>query len=325
MNDYQAVKVSDVKGRFDSLPKNGTYEKFTNFPYYDANIGVDHIQGYTQYQGSNGKEYIFTHSEERLVNTGNGRVIFMNSPTTHPQPPVIAAPKSGYYHVGGIQAVGKYLFVPFTNNKDKLIAVYDLETPKRTLVASYGGFPGSSALGITDFIYKGEPHYLLIVNNGVDYHIYTAPIPKDGVISNKTAFSYYGVLSLKGLPKKIGQDGKINCQGFGLVTETSGLVYMIALETHDKVVEYEDWAYLIQMTTPDGQIGLANVNEIKSKHLYSNKSGGMKGNDGTHFRWGSGIHILPEGKLVILATRRNILNPTISTPHVLDTYYWISN
>jgi hypothetical protein len=97
------------------------------------------------------------------------------------------------------------------------------------------------------------------------------------------------------------KDKEINCQGFGLVTESgSENVYMIALTTFYTPATYEDWGYLFKIDTSSW-----TMDSITNKHFIN--SGGIVGIDGTHFRWGAGIRVTPDGKLVLLATSRNIV------------------
>jgi len=71
--------------------------------------------------------------------------------------------------------------------------------------------------------------------------------------------------------------------------------------------------YLIKLTISNNTI---NHENLKSKHLVS--KGGVSGVAGTHFRWGAGIRVTPDGKIVLLATSRNII-----AGGSLDTNYWV--
>lgn len=58
--DLYAYRVYGMEKAFRDLPKEGAKERFEHIKYF-ANIGIEHIQGYTQYQCDNTMYYIFTH------------------------------------------------------------------------------------------------------------------------------------------------------------------------------------------------------------------------------------------------------------------------
>ncbi len=301
--EHLSFKVNNVTDAFKNLPQKGKHEKFTRLPYF-ANIAPEHIQGYTQYE--NGKlHFVFTHSSKGDY----GRIVITDGLTNKAKR--IHTPKN-WSHPAGIQCIGKYLFVPCgTDSKSKLciydvneLANEDLETnpPLKTIDFNHRG----GSVGIVDFSLDGTPHYLLVLGDRGTYHAYISPIPVDGDIT-KTNFSRIGSYFVN-----YKKDKKIDCQGFGLVTDTSGEVFMIALSSHGKGLSYADWGYLIGLSVTKTSI---TPTEINRRQFINN--GGIDGVDGPHFRWGAGIRVTPSGKLVLLTTSRNII-----IGGNLDTTYW---
>lgn len=82
--------------------------------------------------------------------------------------------------------------------------------------------------------------------------------------------------------------------------------------------EPKDYVYCFEI--------LVNVMEktIKPSTMHDcvhlTNKGGVVGTAGTHFRWGAGIRITKGGKLVILATSRNVIAGTR-----LNTNYWVAD
>ena len=308
MDGHLSRKIKDVENQFDKLPKTGVHEKFRGLPYF-SNIAIDHISGYTRYEAENGDMlYIFNH---QLKGRTSCRVLYKREITDQHQE--IRTP-AGYDHTGGIQAIGKYLFVPCSKGSNSVVAVYDINTRSTDVVKTYTDLEGSSAVGITDFVFNGKLHYFLVVSRSTRYNAYVAEVPADGNMASVDKFESKGHYDLTGLPKKIVKSGSISCDGFGLITEAeTNKVYMLALEVHSN----EDWAYLIELTFgADGKIRFTDT-DIKGKHL-TNK-GGIAGSAGSHFRWGAGISIDSDNNLVLLATSRNI-----QAGNFLDTTSWAS-
>jgi len=303
MSDHLSRKVADIVSQFENVPKRGVHDRFTGLPYF-SNIIADHISGYTQYVDDDGNLlYILNH---QIKNDSSCRILFsknLNGPFEKINTP------ASFNHTGGIQAVGKYLFVPCSRGDNSIVAVYDLKTRKEKPVIDFIHMAGSSAVGITDFIHNGTTYYLLLVSQGTTYNAYIAKVPKDGDMA-KAVFKERGNFVLRNLPSNVhGRD--IKCDGFGLVTERKeGIpdkVYMIGLQPDTHGLTYRDMMYLIELTINDTEVGFVR-DTIKDKHLTS--VGGVAGDAGTHFRWGAGININASNNLVVLATSRNIIAGT---------------
>lgn len=301
-------KLANVPDQFSALPEKGTHEKVENMPYF-SNVAVDHIQGYTQYQ-SDKMYFVFTHS---LDGRGSGRIIVKHGMKDQHQE--IRTPE-GWNHPGGIQMLGKYLFVPCEKKEGSMVFVYDLEEKKLDPVVKLSFWHRAGCVGITELTHNGTPHYCMVIGDKTNYHAYIMKVPDD--MKNLTYDGGgLGTFTLENIPKK---DNKIDCQGFGLVTDTTNnKVYMVALHGRTKVTTYEDWAYLIPLSVKSPIT--IDASAIKSKHLIS--TGHVGGVAGTHFRWGAGIRVTPGGKLVILATSRNIISEGTGNKNYLDTNYWV--
>jgi len=176
-------KVEDVENQFEKMNKDGNHEKFTKLPYF-SNIGVDHIQGYTQYQ-TNKLFFIFTHS---LKGRESGRIMITHALDQQHQE--IRTP-SGWNHPGGIQCVGSYLFVPCENDEQSIVCLYDLTNLQIEPLKIFK-FSGhrASGLGIVDFYYNGHLHYLLLIGDGSSYYAYISLAPTDG---DMTQLNFSGI------------------------------------------------------------------------------------------------------------------------------------
>lgn len=286
-------QLSDVEEIFQQLPTAGTLSSLEGFPSsYDAT--VNHIQGYSPYQSSDGTNYaIATHS----VSTADYAHIVAG--------PVNSGTKwgfktylEGWRHPGGIQVIGDYLFVPSEQETTGQVALYDLRSLKVGELRRVETFDLSldhkaGALGVTAYTdANGVSYYLLVVahlagENSV-YHVYRAPAA-DGI---ETAdFSKVGSFSMRK-----------DFQGFGLVTEAgTNQVYMIGLWSPEEGASFADYAYLYQLDTENWTIS----SEIDSIHMVS--SGGGAGMLGVHFRYGAGVLAASEDQLLLSATERNIM------------------
>lgn len=305
-----SIKVKNVPDAFKNLPENGNHEKFKSLPYF-ANIGPEHIQGYTQYQNDNDIQYLFTHNT-----TGTEGYLLATNSNDGNYVKKIRLEGNKCNHPGGIQAIGQYLFIPCEEEGKSKILIYDIETMAKVKLAEYIDDNGNkssqfkhegSCLGITDYEQNGKKYYLLLVGDHQKYYGYRAEIP-DNI--SELVFSPVGYINLthKGHESK-----DMNCQGIGLVTDsTDEATYMIGMMSHESGLTYSDWAYLIKITICDDKIGYEKISE---KHLEN--EGGIHGVDGSHFRWGAGIRVKPNGNLVLLATSRNIIAGT-----KLDTTFW---
>lgn len=302
--DMYAHRVSNIEAAFDALPTKGFHEKFVHMRYF-SNIAVEHIQGYTQYEGGGHLYYLFTHHTsgeyghillaKDYIDADNKEDYIMEQDWEHP---------------GGIQSIGQYLFVPCEKDKKSKIFIYDIcgDFKKPNLSLEFKHRAG--CLGITDFQRGSKRYYLLLVGDQQKYYAYISEVGSD---ITQLDFKDCGSIDLPNSESKDFFNGKdINCQGFGLVTDDKENVYMIALMYHYP----KDWAYLLKLNVSvEGKsIGYECC---KKSHLKS--VGGVAGSAGTHFRWGAGIRVTPNKNLVILATSRNIISAGY---HTLDTNFW---
>ena len=286
----RAVAVPNVRAAFHGLPVNGSLTNLQGFTgNYDA-VSC-HVQGYTQYDNSEGTRYaLLTHSV-----------------TTAPYAHIVAGTKNGsdkygfktylqnWNHPGGIQAIGDYLLVPTEMNTQAHVSLYDLRSLKVQELRRVESFDlavnhKAGALGITTYKAAGVEYYLLVVahldeRNSV-YHIYRAPAA--GGLEN-ASFTKVGSFPFEK-----------DFQGFGLVTEEgTNDVYLIGLWSQSEGASFADYAYLYQINTQNWTIS----NELDQIHMVS--TGGGIGIFGVHFRYGAGVSVTPDKKLVVSASERN--------------------
>lgn len=292
--DYISNRVNNVENEFACLPETGHSDPLHHLKYF-SNIAMEHVQGYTQHD----KYYILTHNT-----TGNNGYVLISDSSEGENINTIQI--RDYSHPGGIQCAGKYLFVPCEHDNKSVILVYDLTNilanPKE-----YKFNHPAGCVGVTAFEYGGTIKYLMLIGDQEEYHAYTMDMPDDNLKDN---WSPIGSIKLQNIDEP-GKSNKndLNCQGFGLVTDTNGSIFMVALMTHGTV---RDCAYLFKLNVSDGKI---SVEKRNSRHL-KNK-GGISGNSGSHFRWGAGICVTSDNKLRLLCTSRNIQAGT-----KLNTCYW---
>lgn len=307
-------RAKEVEKQFKDLYKDGNMEKFTHMKYF-SNIGLEHVQGYTQYEHEGKTYYIFTHDT-----TGDYGYVIVTTSFDASSEKVWQLPK-GDNHPGGIQCVGQYLFVPCEKDNYSNIHIIDLLTGEFVHTIKFEHRAG--CLGITDYQINGQQYYIMVIGEKTTYHVYRALI--DESVKNNIAnahFNKVGTFTLEDVNFIEIQDNgheknhkhDIDCQGMGLITEAdSNKVYMLAPV---KEKTSEDWIYLME-------INIANESSVSincryCRHIRS--KGGIGGVDGIHFRYGAGIRITSGSKLVVLATARNIISMGYTS---LDTNYWV--
>jgi hypothetical protein len=312
-----SYKVYDVPQAFKDLPQNGKDEKFKHLPGESSNP-AEHVQGYTQYEKAGKYNYYFSYND-------SGKGYLLATTGKEDKNPQIIEIHKDWSHPGGIQAIGTKLLIPVENNSKSKIFIYDIEQSKMlSSVIRYKDsgeikdeFPhNAGCLGITDFMAGGKQYYLLAVCSSIKsahtYHAYTAEAFND--ISAVT-FEKAGEFTLKDMGKQSWDD--IECQGFGLVTDKKdGAVYLVALQPYSMLVTYEDWAFLIKIKVnfdKNGKPISISREKIDGRHLYAK---GDSFQAGTHFRWGAGIHVKSNGRLVLLATSKKF------DGYELDTNHW---
>ena len=315
-----SYKVNDVPQAFKNLPEDGKKETFKNLPE-KARKETEHIQGYTQYEENGTYQYLFT-----MNANGHGYLL----KTAKDGQSVQIEIHKDWSHPGGIQAIGTKLLIPCEKDDKSKIFVYDIEKAKMVCDSEDNAagikyrdsngqikdtFPHKAgSVGITDFKLNGDDYYLLIV----------LAIWTDGTATKSVCNGYIAKIMSEDIMEhtfvKIGdfflkdKDGNVNialdCQGIGLVTDTNNKVYLVALHSVSYLFSYKDLAFLFEITATEQSLG---AEQVDKRHFTSK---GDSGAYGTHFRWGTGIHITPKGKLVLHATSRNIDNKK------LNTNYW---
>jgi len=306
LDPFLSIKLNNGEQQFLDISDSGTHGQFHELPYCD-NIITNHVQGYTQC--GDDTVCILTHS----MDSGGGCIFIQTNLPSSRKKTLKFRTENGWNHPGGIQTIGQYLFVPCEKSKKSRVFVYslaELNQDKLPLVKVLDFKHEAGALGITDFTINNEPYYLLLIGDQNTYHGYIAKVPKDiSQLSFGSVGDFYLVV-----------DGeKIQCQGFGLVTDVYNRIYMVALVSFTSfwATTYDDCAHLLMIHVTSGVVGYSNIK--MKRHFYS--KGGISGVDGTHFRWGAGIRIQPRektGKLVVLGTSRNIIAGTF-----LDSNHWI--
>lgn len=304
IGDMTAYRVDNAVESLRNLPQTGCYEKIEGLRYF-TNIGVEHIQGYTQYEKDGKLYYLFTHDTDNE----NGYGYILQATNDSKETLFVRTPK-GWSHPAGIQCLGQYLFVPCETENESRILVYDIlrnMTKVKVLKCTHR----AGCLGVTDFKRGDDTYVLLLVGDQQVYHAYVA---KKCTWMKDLNFESFGKIDL-GANRTDEEDKffdkkSVNCQGIGLVTDKNEEVHMLALMTHD----CEDKVYMlkININLADKTVGYKTEH---SAHLIN--KGGVVGLFGTHFRWGAGIRVSPRKKLAILATSRNIIAGT-----KLDTTYW---
>lgn len=307
MEENLSYKVNDVISAFENLPETGKHEKIKNLHYF-SNIGSEHIQGYTRYRNNEKIYYIFSHNT-----TGDYGYLLISIGKDDKSPQTIKLEKD-WKHPGGIQAIGRYIFIPCEKEKESQIFIFDMETEKFVEPSTMIAFEHEgSCLGITDYEENGTNYYFLLVGDHEKYYGYRAEVPSN---MSQLKFESLGSINLKDKGYK---NKKMNCQGIGLVTDSKDKnIYMIGLMSYTSLATYDDWAYVIRITINENADKNGNkitAKKIKERHLKND--GGISGVAGSHFRWGAGIAITPEGELEILTTSRNIIAGT-----KLDTTFW---
>lgn len=302
IGDMTAYRVDDAVESLKNLPQTGRHEKIKGLRYF-SNLGIEHVQGYTQYEHNGKVYYLFTHHT-----TGDYGYI-LQATNDSDETLSFMTPK-GWNHPAGIQCLGQYLFVPCEEGSEARIFVYDiLHNMKKvkTLRCSHR----AGCIGVTDFNQGNENYCLLLVG---DQQVYYAYIAKKSTSMRDLNFTYFGKIDL-GANRTDEQDEffmeeDINCQGFGLVTDKEENVHMLALMTHG----CKDRVFMIKLNINISERTFSYDTEV-SAHLIN--KGGIAGDYGSHFRWGAGIRITPLNNLVVLATSRNIIAGT-----KLDTTSW---
>lgn len=322
--ELYAYRVNDVETAFKNLPQDGILETFEHIIYFKS-IGAEHIQGYTQYQRDGIMYYIFTH------HTGGDYGYIMITYGTDCTGEVVIRTPKGYSHPAGIQCVGKYLFVPCEKDGKSSVFIYDLHKLDTMGKGKYienqhikkiDFNHRAGCVGITDYVRNGKHYYLMLLGANETYHVYRAEIKEDELKNDFASvdFKELNSFELKGIKiKELQDDGttkeetrKIDCQGIGLVTDNiDETVYMVAPIMWNSNC---DWLYLFKLNIDEDVV---SATPILGRHMISH--GGLAGEAGIHYRWGAGIRVKPNNRLVVLTTARN----TLPEPDAnLDTNFW---
>lgn len=298
----RATTVDDVQTAFSDIPIDGQRVDLQGFPgNYDPT--VSHIQGHTLFEGKDNTLYsILTHS----VSTADYAHI-LAGPVDGDEFFGFKTYMKGWKHPGGIQTIGDYLLVPSEQDDHAYISLYDLRTLqvgelRRVETFSLATDHKVGAMGITSYQDpSGNEYYLLVAahldGTNSEYHIYRA----SAVNGIETAdFQEVGSFNLDK-----------DFQGFGLVTETgTNNVYMIGLWSPTEALSYADYEYLYQLNTENWSVEPV----LSERHLIS--TGGAAGVLGVHFRYGAGVYVSNDRRMMISATERNSVMGSTLTANV---------
>ena len=302
IEDMTAYRLDDAVLSLNKLKTEGIYEKIKGLRYF-SNLGIEHVQGYTQYEKDGNLHLLLTHHTVGHYGYVLQSINFSEDTKSFRTP-------FGWSHPAGIQCLGQYLFVPCEEGAEARIFVYDvLRNMAKVKVLRCSHRAG--CLGVTDFKRGDDTYVLLLVG---DQQVYYAYVAKKCSWMKDLNFEPFGKIDL-GANRTEDEDKffdrkPVNCQGFGLVTDKNEEVHMLALMTHS----CEDKVYMLKINIDFGKKSISYETET-SAHLIN--KGGIVGDYGSHFRWGAGIRVTPQKKLVILATSRNIIAGT-----KLDTTSW---
>lgn len=301
IEDIAAYRLDDAVLSLDNLETEGVYEKINGLRYF-SNLGIEHVQGYTQYEKDGNLYLLFTHHTV-------GQYGYILQSINHSDDTKSFRTPFGWSHPAGIQCLGQYLFVPCEEGSEARIFVYDVlrdMTKVKVLRCSHR----AGCLGVTDFKRDNETYVLLLVG---DQQVYYAYVAKKCTLMKDLNFEPFGEIDLGARTEdedKFFDKKSVNCQGFGLVTDKNEETHMLALMTHS----CEDKVYMLKINIDFEKKSISYKTET-SAHLIN--KGGIVGDYGSHFRWGAGVRVTPAKQLVILATSRNIIAGT-----KLDTTSW---
>lgn len=206
-----------------------------------------------------------------------------------------------FNHPGGIQMIGDYLVVAVENSSHNKshIRLYNLEglrNKKFEILPEfdiYNDSKGAGYVGITNNEDDKKETFTLAVGDKKKITIYQASAEE--------------LLPNAKFEEKFECTLKDDYHGMGLLTDSNDQkVYMIGFRKYQN----EDWAELYE-------IDFKNKTLVKKKSRHFYNKGGLRINEGIHFRWGSGIHIKNDKRLVLIATAKNYVGGKI------DTNWWV--
>jgi len=292
-----SYKVPDVPAKFETIEAKGTgkgeQSYYKNLPNVSSKLHMKHVQGYTRaYLKSGIIASFFTHTDGHTIMTNYSTDVVIHK---------YQRTGSTYDHPGGIQSIGQYLFIPYEEDGKSVVVVEDIEN-SLSEVNRFSFNHKAGAVGITDFTIttitntndtNKKSYYLLLVGDDDKYYAYIAEVSDSISISGLT-FTSAEYFTLK----------DVNCQGFGLVTDTNNNVYMIATHARGSGAPYHDEVHLVRIKINIDSGGKKSVSheKLKTKQLESSDGGP----EGIHFRWGAGIFIRNDGTFDLLATRKYI-------------------
>ena len=147
MENYR--KVKDIEKQFENLKENGHFLKYTNLNYY-SHYANEHVQGCTR-TIIDGIEYtVFSHNIDSGKRNNHG-YLFRKSGAKTKDTLKVPTP-DGWKHPGGIQAIGKYLFVACERGSTSKLFVYDLSISNDMPIVYEKEFSchSASSVGITE-------------------------------------------------------------------------------------------------------------------------------------------------------------------------------
>lgn len=306
--EYSIVK--NIEQQFDEIKDKGHFLRYTSLGY-SSHLADEHVQGCTKAIINDIEYTIFSHSISKSDKQG---FIFRKSGATSKDTLKKAIP-DGWKHPGGIQAIGKYLYVACENGSASKLFVFDLSQPKDMPIVYEQEFSchSASSVGITNVTYNNKDSLLLVMNSTPCCHFYISDVPANDSFSN-VRFNKIGELSLRDSDKD-GNDYE-NIALFTEVGENGENVYMFVPENQPKGISYHDHAELYKLKI-DPKIEYPKVSVVSFKKRKLCRKGGVGGFSGVHFRWGACAYIDKNGKLTVFATARSMIAGTLET----NTWY----
>ena len=285
--------VTDVKALYTAVPDHGTATGFLGSVQID-DLDKSHVQGIAYYE----KFYVVTHNNR---GHSKGKIIVLDE-AQKKLAYSFDTPDEHYNHPGGCQTIGSFLAMAIENSEytSSFIHFYKLAGMSASVQPQLLGpkiqrpDKGTGAVGITNFTGSdGQEYYCLAaLNQGqVEFYRSNARVISDPALSFERQYS-----------AKLAKD---DYQGVCLITDVDQSIYLFAFRMND---DDEDFVDLYSVMNGGNYV----VERIESRHMYTSHCVSLTGHEGVHFRWGSGLRILSDGQIRLLATQRHFLNAIAS-------------
>jgi hypothetical protein len=292
-------KIDNVEKQFDSISITGSKLNLkASGP--NVNLAESHVQGVAIYMNY----YIASHNDKGY---SKGIYMILDGKNSYQ----LETYDEHFNHPGGIQIIGDYLIAAVENsdhdaahirlydmskmclNTDPKIypeieKEFDLYTPSR----------GAGAVGITSYERENKEYFLLCTFDSAHLYFYHQEIPS-GKTLPQIKFTHSPVV------QKVPNYSQSSYTSLTLLTDISGIVYLIGLRVEGEESSYKDIADLYRLDTEKLSKGESNVAKLIRSRQLKTVHGSIIGIDGIHFRWGSGVKICSSHNLKLLATQRN--------------------